>query len=285
MRLKLILFIFILALTMVGCDSCPTDAPQGLKAVRAVDKSHAANANQQPDPGRNPASIKAQGRPVQPRMVMRARASSASATDGISEAQQIQAMLDSLPDASTAVLHPEPMQVQRADKVIVRISRSSKIDITVVPAGQLAPTQQMVIEAGAVKATPYMHVRVTGDPYFTVAAISDEEQFVGNESAEWSFNVVPQKSGKWPLHIMMTNVLRTDSGTERVKDYPAKEEYITVSVLPAGAWARKFVRENWQWLWTTIVGPVALFIWAHRRRRRKKTAAYHGSTHHGAVRR
>jgi hypothetical protein len=184
-------------------------------------------------------------------------------------------MIENLPEAQTVLQHPDPMQVQRADKVTVRVSRSLTTDLTT-PATQLRGQQKLITEHDTIQVTPSLRVRLSGDPYFKVDNISDEEQLVGKDTTEWSFNVVPQKAGTWPLHLLITRVFRTSSGEEKVKDYPAKDEYVKVSVLPPPTVLANFVGKNWQWLWTTVVVPLGLFLWNHRRKKNKKNAHHPG---------
>lgn len=190
----------------------------------------------------------------------------------LDEAELLQNMIDSLPEAQTVFQHPEPMQVQRADKVTVRISRNMTADLTA-PAIPLLARQRLITEHDSIKVTAFMRVRLSGDPYFKVDSLSDEEQLVDKDMTEWAFSVVPQKAGKWPLHLSITRVFRTSSGAEKVQDYSAKDEFVTVNVMPLGAALTSFGRSNWQWLWTTVVVPLAVFLWNHRRK--KKAKAHH----------
>lgn len=193
----------------------------------------------------------------------------------VDEAELLQKMIESLPEAQTVLQHPDPMQVQRADKVTVRVSRNMTADLTT-PAAPLRAQQKLITEHDTIQATPFLRVRLSGDPYFKVDNLSDDEQLVGTDTTEWSFNVIPQKAGTWPLHLSITRVFRTPEGMEKVKDYPAKDEYVKVSVMPAPAALANFVRKNWQWLWTTVLVPLVVFLWNHRRKKKKK------NTHHAS---
>jgi hypothetical protein len=181
-------------------------------------------------------------------------------------------MIDGLPEAQTVVQYPAPMQVQRADKFTVRVSRTMIADITL-PATRLQGQQKQITEHDTIQVTPSLSVRLSGDPYFKVYSLSDEVQEVDKGTSEWSFNVVPQKAGTWPLHLLITRILNG----EVKKDYPAKDEYVKVRVLPPFTVVAEFVGKNWQWLWTTIAAPLVVFWWNHRRKKKKKNPHHHGS--------
>ena len=130
-----------------------------------------------------------------------------------------------------------------------------------------------------------MKARLTGDPYFIVKPINDdEEQLVTTRGfTEWSYTVVPLERGKWPLHLIVSAVIETPWGTEKTKDYPVIDEMVTVRVTVFGV-AELFFFDNWQWLWTTVLVPVAGWLWA-RRKKRKPSDKPAPVVHTGKVRR
>jgi hypothetical protein len=65
-------------------------------------------------------------------------------------------------------------------------------------------------------------------------------------------------------------------GTEKFKDYPVKDEFVQVQVTAFNAiWFS--VGDNWQWLATAIVIPLAIWLWKRRAnfRKRKLAASKH----------
>jgi hypothetical protein len=183
----------------------------------------------------------------------------------------LQTLIDNLPDAQTVFQHPDPMEVQHADRVTVRVSTNLSANLTI-PAIPLSGQQKLITEHDTIKVSPLLQVHLSGEPYFKVDSLNDLEQLVDKDITEWSFVVVPQKAGKWPLHLSVTRVFRTPSGTEKLQDYPAKDEYVTVNVQPLGTTLTNFAANNWQWLWTAVVVPLVVFLWNHRRKRKENAS-------------
>jgi hypothetical protein len=174
---------------------------------------------------------------------------------------------DNLPMGQVAVNRPEQMKVGRADTVRVRISRDQAADIS-----KGLPAEGHATEHDAIAVSTSMKVQLFGDPYFDIKPLDDTEQLVTNRGfTEWSFTVVPLRSGRLPLHVRITAIVRA-AGIEKTKDFPVKDEIIQVRVSPMAA-VGSFVSKNWQWLWSTILVPLALWLWNRRRKNKKDDSA------------
>jgi hypothetical protein len=182
-------------------------------------------------------------------------------------ADQMQRVMDALPEGEIAFHHPQVMQLRRQEGVQIRISQDLKQDIA------RGLSSLGVTDRDQLRISASMKVRLSGDPNFDVRPLSDEEQLVAKDGyTEWSFIVTPLKSGKWPLHLVVTAVVRSPGGTEKYKDYPVKDEVIEVRVSTFGA-VGFFVEDNWQWLWTAILIPLAVWGWKIRAKARKRKLA------------
>jgi hypothetical protein len=163
-----------------------------------------------------------------------------------------------------AINHPEQMKVSRADTVRVRISRSQAADIS-----KGLPAEGHKTEQGDIAVSTSMKVQLSGRPYFDITPLDDTEQLITNNGfTEWSFTVTPLKSGKLPLHVRITAIVRA-AGVEKMKDFPVKDEIIQVQVSPIAS-VGSFVSKNWQWLWSAILVPIALWLWNRRRKNQKE---------------
>jgi hypothetical protein len=159
-----------------------------------------------------------------------------------------------------AVNHPEKMKVNRADTVRVRISRNEAADLS-----KDLPSEGHETQHDVIPVSTSMKVQLSGDPYFDIKPLDDTEQLITNSGfSEWSFTVIPLKSGRLPLHVRVTAIVRA-AGIEETKDFPVKDEIIQVQVAPLAA-VGSFVSKNWQWLWSTILVPIALWWWNRRRK-------------------
>jgi hypothetical protein len=162
-----------------------------------------------------------------------------------------------------AVNHPEKMKVSRADTVRVRISRNEAADLS-----KGLPSEGHETEHDVIPVSTSMKVELFGEPYFDIKSLDATEQLITNNGfSEWSFTVIPLKSGRLPLHVRVTAIVRA-AGIEETKDFPVKDEIIQVQVAPLAA-VGSFVSKNWQWLWSTILVPIALWLWNRRRKNKQ----------------
>jgi hypothetical protein len=186
----------------------------------------------------------------------------------VSLAAQIQQAVDALPLGEMVFHHLDVMQLRQQESAQVRISQDLQQDLV------HGLSSQGVTERDQIKISTSMKVRLSGEPNFDVKPLNDEEQLVTKSGyTEWLFTVLPLKKGKWPLHVVITAVVRTPGGAEKYKDYPVKDELVEVRVTTFGA-VKYFVEDNWQWILTAILIPIAVWTWKWRiGARGKKLAA------------
>jgi hypothetical protein len=181
-----------------------------------------------------------------------------------SDIENLQAAVDALPIGQILFNHPAEMELKQAETVRVRISQSLLEDLSHdLKAGGKTEQDQIPVSAS-------MRVDLFGEPYFIVKPLTEEEQLITQKGfSEWSFTVIPQKRGTWPLHLTVSAVIHAPWGGDKFKSYPVKDEEIRVRVTLLGA-VGDFVIGNWQWLWTTILVPVSILCWRKIRSRRAK---------------
>jgi hypothetical protein len=177
---------------------------------------------------------------------------------------RLEAAIDALPIGQVLFNHPTEMELRKPDSVKVRISQSLLEDLSHdLKKGGTTKRNQIPVSAS-------MRVEVSGDPYFNVTPLSEEEQLITRKGfSEWSFTVIPQKAGTWPLHLRVSAVIHTPWGSDKFKSYPVKDEDVRVRVTVIGA-VGNFLSDNWQWLWTTVLIPVAILVWKKIRSNREK---------------
>jgi hypothetical protein len=104
---------------------------------------------------------------------------------------------------------------------------------------------------------------------FKIEPLSDKEQAVSTtESTEWIWKVTPKKAGKKDIHLRLSAIIKISDSTlpHTVKTF---DKYINVKVT-AAKMLSIFISDNWQWLWTTILIPLAPFIWNVYQKRKEK---------------
>lgn len=176
------------------------------------------------------------------------------------------AMRESLTKGSVAFNTPEEMQLGKAETVQLLLS----------PSDSGAELQQQITEAGKTEAAEIrvsnrMQARLTG-PGFQIEAISPEEQAISStDTTEWKWDVTPTKTGEnQELHLTLTALIDVE-GQETPRQIRTFDRTIDVPVT----WGQRFgvigtfITTNWQWFWTVILVPIAL--WLYRKYRKQKS--------------
>jgi hypothetical protein len=83
--------------------------------------------------------------------------------------------------------------------------------------------------------------------------------------------VRPKYGGPNVLTLNVTAVFPLE-GTSARRSLKVFEQTIDVKVT-LGQRVAAFAEGNWQWLWTTLVAPLGVWLWARRRGAREPTPA------------
>ncbi len=126
-----------------------------------------------------------------------------------------------------------------------------------------------------IKVSSVMKVTLIGDhAAFAIQNLNNEEQAVaGKEFAQWEWRVTPLVSGNQELVLRASAVISTPNRPEKNVDIPVLHKTIKVRVDPFYA-SRRFISNNWQWLWTALVVPIALAVWRLRKRKKTQRAGF-----------
>ena len=122
------------------------------------------------------------------------------------------------------------------------------------------------IHVEQIKVSDQMEATLTGDGFQITEVLNSRRAISKTGVTEWTWDVRALKEGKLRLHLTL-NALVTIGGNQQL--YPIRtfdREYI----VAVGRIERvvSFARNNWLWLWTTIVLPVGAWWW----KRERKTA-------------
>ena len=97
---------------------------------------------------------------------------------------------------------------------------------------------------------------------FAIDEITPTTQVVfGERLTDWRWSIVPTETGSRRLHLTLSALVSVN-GSERPYTVRTFEAVLTVKV----GWPERlsgFVGENWQWLWTAILVPLALLTWRY----------------------
>ncbi len=161
--------------------------------------------------------------------------------------------LNRITTGKTVFNPPEKMKVGVSERVEVRISRDSGIDIVSSLKGR------GVAQVEDIRVSELMKVRLSGSD-FDITPLNEEEQFIGKQGfTEWTWNVIPKKRGDNLLHLHVTLRIRLPFGEER-KDHPVVDKLISVKVNPIYS-VGVFVSIYWKWIASAIIVPLVGYIW------------------------
>lgn len=164
-----------------------------------------------------------------------------------------------------------PMTVRLGDRTVIELFLSSDFSME---------DLQKEITAGGekhgcrIRVANHMRAELWGDG-FTSEAILPQEQLVSTaKTTEWRWNVQAIRSGEQVLYLTLSAIFYLDGGTTPyvVKTFERK---INVQVVWT-RWMASFIGQNWQWLWTALLIPVAGWVIHKRRKKERKPRSRHG---------
>jgi len=166
------------------------------------------------------------------------------------------------------ILFNPPLQMQQGRKERVEVRISSE-DIGPALSEGLKGTGTPQVDS--VRVSPVMKVVLTGDEgAFNIDNLSVEEQTVaGKPFAQWDYDVTPLKSGTQSLHLQVIAIIHIPERGEKPFEVPVIDKPIQVRINPWFA-SKRFIANNWQWLWTVIVIPGGGLLWRFRRKKSKR---------------
>jgi len=160
---------------------------------------------------------------------------------------------------------PEKMRVADTSEVSLRIAAKNHA------AGILEGlTEGVTATAEQEHITPVMEARLDGGAGVEVEALGKDAQSVaGGGFAEWRWNVTPKKSGSQRLTVSIIAHLTYPDGHDVPKTVRTLTRKVEVSAN-AGDSIKTFLASYWQWLTTTLIIPIVLFLYRRRANGDKK---------------
>jgi len=126
---------------------------------------------------------------------------------------------------------------------------------------------------GCVRATEEMKADLIGSAFDIEERRTPIQYMTPDVPTEWEWEVAATNAGRHELILVLSHDLTPgqEGGFHDVIPVPL-DANINVRVTP---WqkAANFVSSNWQWLWTAILVPVAIFLWGRYKRSRERRDA------------
>lgn len=180
----------------------------------------------------------------------------------------IEKEVQKLRDSKIVFNPPREMQEQKTEKIEARISFED-----IGPAISQGLEGRGTPETATLKVSPIMRLTLTADPTaFHIEGSGAEQVVAGKPFAQWDWYVTPLKSGDLHLILTATATIDVPGRGDKPAYYKTLEKPITVRVDRWRA-SKKFLANNWQWLWTVLVVPGLGLLWGLRKRRQRKVRA------------
>jgi hypothetical protein len=112
---------------------------------------------------------------------------------------------------------------------------------------------------GTFKTTRIVTARLIAPDFDVTAVESAEQVLLDGTTTKWNWELQPKSAGK---HIVMLTVDATVeiNGRDKTAHIRTFEEQVLIEVT-AGQIISTFIANNWQWLWSTLLVPFALWFW------------------------
>ena len=161
---------------------------------------------------------------------------------------------------------PSTMQYAQAQSVELLLSPSLSAEDL-----QAKLHQNVGAESAHVHVSNRMEAQLTGTG-FTIQALRPDLQAVTSEQVtRWKWEVTPTERGRQTLHLTLSahiEVAGRDTPLVVRTFHREIQVNITVPQRLSG-----FIQNNWQWLWATLVVPIAGYLWQRRKKRGAKPKA------------
>ncbi|MCJ0881237.1 hypothetical protein MTR11_06045 [Vibrio sp. CCB-PB317] len=118
-------------------------------------------------------------------------------------------------------------------------------------------------EGAEVKVSRIMEATLSGDKFSITSITPDIQAISESMPTEWRWEITPKIEGKHNLHLTLVALLDIN-GRPTARSIKTFDRVIEVEVTGIQK-ITAFVSNNWQWLWATILVPVAGWIWKQRK--------------------
>ena len=150
----------------------------------------------------------------------------------------------------------------------MKLEDTARIQLLLGLKNSIEQLSQMVEAEGAkegarVKVSNYMEARLSGSG-FQITAITPEVQAItSSDVTEWKWEVEAVRPRSQHLHLTLSAIFNVE-GTSATRTIRTFDKTIEVTVT----WPQRissFLANNWQWLWATLLVPVAGWLWKRRK--------------------
>lgn len=154
----------------------------------------------------------------------------------------------------------------------ISFAKPQRIELVLSPSLSVAELEaQLQDEAGAeaahIQVSNRMEAQLTGAGFATVAQSPGLQAISSRQTTRWQWDVTPTQHGRQTLHLVLSAYIDV-AGRDAPLVVRTFDRDIEVNItFPQQV--SGFARDNWQWLWTTLIVPLAGYFWKRRKDRRE----------------
>ncbi len=126
------------------------------------------------------------------------------------------------------------------------------------------------VQTASIQVSPLMQATLTGQGFEISPTGAQTQAVSGTQPTEWDWTVTPTESGSLDLQLDLEAVLELGNGASTPRRLETFTKIIRVRVRTVDV-VTGFVAGNWQWLWSTLLVPLAGYFWHRRRKTRGRS--------------
>ena len=162
---------------------------------------------------------------------------------------------------------PETMQVGDFEKVSLTVSLQETVEELRAKLTEQARAAGHQVRSKEILVYDVIRAYLTGTKGLLVQSLDQElDRLLTGGSQEWTWTVEAVKPGKQTLYLTLSALIRGEKGVDTIHSW---EEDVEVSVS-VGRATSGFLKDHWQWIWSALIVPIALFLWEMWKRRRRR---------------
>jgi hypothetical protein len=179
--------------------------------------------------------------------------------------------LDELPRSAIAFNTPRSMQLEESETVTVLLSPSASVK-HLARLLEAEGASGSIEGAKKIRTAPLMEARLTGQD-FKIDAISDSDgiqPITREEPTRWTWDIEPTEPGEGKkVHLTVSVLVKVEGETTpRLIETFNRTIVVNVTMQQRLAGFAGFAGNHWEWLWTAILVPLAVWAWPRWRKRR-----------------
>lgn len=162
---------------------------------------------------------------------------------------------------------PETMEVGDSEKVSLTVSLQETVGELRTRLAEKARAGGHQVRSEDILVYDLIRANLVGTKGLIVQSLDNElDRLLRGGSQKWAWTVEAIETGNQSLCLTLSALIRDEQGVDTIDTW---QEDVEVSVS-VGRVTSAFLKKHWQWIWSALVVPIAVFLWEMWRRRRRR---------------